>query len=95
MSLEHFSALAVPCPVNGNPLSQPTLSRARREQPERFCLFLPESQGQNLAVTVLYVPGGELRLESYLTESVCKVVLQKSIAAQIHQLVLHVSNNKG
>ena len=28
-------------------------SRAKREQLERFCLLWPESQGQNLAVTVL------------------------------------------
>ena len=32
---------------------------------------------------------------SYLTESVYKVVLQMSIPSQIHQLVLHVSNNTG
>ena len=31
-------------------------SRARREQLKRFLGLLPESQGQNLAVTVLYVP---------------------------------------
>ena len=31
----------------------------------------------------------------YLTESVCKVVLQKSILAQIHQLILYTSNSKG
>ena len=34
-------------------------------------------------------------LGSYLTESVYLVVLQKSIPAQIPQLVLHVSDNKG
>jgi hypothetical protein len=31
----------------------------------------------------------------YLRESVCKVVLQKSIPAQNHQLTLYVSNNEG
>jgi len=32
---------------------------------------------------------------SYLTESVYKVVLQKSIPEQIRQLILYISNNKG
>jgi len=31
----------------------------------------------------------------YLSESVYKVVLQKSIPAQIRQLILYISNNKG
>ena len=31
----------------------------------------------------------------YLTESVYKVVFQKSIPAQIRQLIVYVSNNKG
>jgi len=31
----------------------------------------------------------------YLTGSVDTVVLQKSIPAQIRQLILHISNNKG
>ena len=31
--------------------------------------------------------------QTYLTESVCKVVLQKSIFAQIRQLILHFSND--
>ena len=31
----------------------------------------------------------------YLTESVFKIVLQKSIPAQIRQLVLHIGNNQG
>jgi len=34
-------------------------------------------------------------LHFYLTESVYKVVLQKSIPAQIRQLILHICNNKG
>ena len=32
---------------------------------------------------------------SYLTESVEKVVLQHSIPAQIRQLLLHISNQRG
>ena len=32
---------------------------------------------------------------SYLTESVHKVALQKSIPSQIRQDILHISNNKG
>ena len=32
---------------------------------------------------------------AYLTESVYKLVLRKSIPAQIRQLILHISNNKG
>ena len=32
---------------------------------------------------------------SYLTESIYKVVLQKSIPAQIRQLILYISNNQG
>ena len=31
----------------------------------------------------------------YLTESVYKIVVQKSIPAQIRQLTLYMSNNKG
>ena len=31
----------------------------------------------------------------HLSERVCKVVLQKSIPAQIHQLILFISNNSG
>jgi len=34
-------------------------------------------------------------LRSYLTESVCKVVLQKSISAQICQHIVYISNNEG
>ena len=30
----------------------------------------------------------------YLTESVCTVVLQKAIPAQIRQLILYVNNNE-
>ena len=37
----------------------------------------------------------EQNKKSYLTESVHKVVLQKSIFAQIRRLILHNSNNKG
>ena len=33
--------------------------------------------------------------ESGLTKSVYKVVLQKSISAQIRRLILYISNNKG
>jgi len=29
------------------------------------------------------------------TESVCKVVLQESIPAQIRQLIIHISNDEG
>ena len=33
--------------------------------------------------------------QSYLTESVFEVVLQKSIPTQISQLILYISNSKG
>ena len=33
--------------------------------------------------------------EAFLTESVYKVDLHKSISAQINQLILYISNNKG
>jgi hypothetical protein len=36
----------------------------------------------------------EQRGQVYLTESVYKVVLQQSIPAQIHQLVLYISNGR-
>ena len=35
------------------------------------------------------------RVVLYLTEKKCKVALQKSIPAQTHQLILHISNDKG
>ena len=31
----------------------------------------------------------------YLTERVYNVVVQKSIAAQVRQLIIHIRNNKG
>ena len=34
-------------------------------------------------------------MRPYLTESVYQVVLQKSIPAQIRQLILYISNSKG
>ena len=34
-------------------------------------------------------------VEAYLTESAYKVALQKPIPAQICQLILYISNNKG
>ena len=49
--------------------SQVARCRAKWEQLESFQGLLPQSQGQNLAVTFLYVPC------SYLTEIVYKVVL--------------------
>jgi hypothetical protein len=36
-----------------------------------------------------------VRSKAYLTKSVDKVVLQKSIPTQIHQLILYISNSKG
>ena len=33
--------------------------------------------------------------DSHLTESVTKVVVQKSTPAQIRQLILHICNNEG
>jgi len=37
----------------------------------------------------------DVNRESYLTESVYQVVLPKSIPAQIRQLIVHISKNKG
>ena len=37
----------------------------------------------------------EATLNTYLTESVYKVVLQKSIPPQIRQLIPYISNDKG
>jgi hypothetical protein len=34
-------------------------------------------------------------LESYLTEILCKVGLQKSIPAQTRQRILHIDNTRG
>ena len=42
--------------------------------------------------------GGAGRVEtgrSYLTQSVCQVVLQKSLPAQIRRLIVYVNDNKG
>jgi hypothetical protein len=42
-----------------------------------------------------YTPGAISRPGHSVTESVDKVVLQRSIPAQISQLFFYVSNNKG
>ena len=72
---------------------------------------MPEDQGQNLALAVLYVPNSlesekafrellllfepYLLLRLYLIESLYNVVLHESIPAQIRQLILYISNNNG
>ena len=55
---------------------------------ERFQGLLPDSQGQNLAVTVLHVPSTPDSGQHYLTLSVLEFVLQTSIPIEIRQLII-------
>ena len=73
--------------------------QAKKEHLARFKRHLPGGQGQNLALTVLYVPysldsdegGGDgvVPRDFCLTESVYTVVSQKSSSAQIRQHIIH------
>ena len=49
------------------------------------------SQGQNLALTGLFVPNSSVQ-DFHLTQSVLKVVMQKSTRPQIRQLILALVN---
>ena len=56
-----------------------------------------EAEGRHVPQTPRWSPCSPHTdtLLAYLTASVYKVVLQKSIPTQVRQLILYISNNKG
>ena len=60
-----------------------------------FLEVLPLKEGQRARFR-RNLPGGfGVEFQSYLTESVFEVILQKSIPAQIRQPILNIKNSKG